>query len=180
MEAKKSQGPSVAAIAGSAVLLCAVLVGAALWLSDDGEPATADRGPVAASTLQPIYDRCESELSQDAVDGLARTRCDRKTHPAFMLEVRGAGDEIESAKMFMPLGGNMNEVLDRMLVGLEMFGLVAGVRVDQFMPKEHTDAIGTSRTSLVYEGRAYTTDRIAAVGLVFAVTPEESKSSPAN
>ena len=180
MEAKKSQGPSVAAIAGSAVLLCAVLVGAALWLRDDGKPATADRGPIAASTLQPIYDRCESDLSQDVVDGRTRTRCDRKSHPAFMLEVLGTGDEIETAKMLVPLGGNMNELLDRMLVGLEMFGLVAGVPVDQFMPKEHTDAIGTSRTSLVYQGRVYTTDRIASVGLMFAVTPEESKPAPAN
>jgi hypothetical protein len=180
MEAKKSQGPSVAAIAGSAVLVCAVLVGAALWLHDDGEPATADVGPVAASTLQPIYDRCESEISQDVVDGRARIRCDRKSHPAFILEVRGAGDEIDTAKMLMPVGGTMNEVLDRMLVGLEMFGLVAGVRVDQFMPKEHTDAIGTSRTSLVYQGRVYTTDRIPTVGLIFAVTPEESESARTN
>lgn len=180
MEAKKSQGPGVAAIAGSAVLLCAVLVGAALWFRDDGGPGTADRGPIAASTLQPIYDRCESEISQDVVDGRTRTRCDRTSHPAFMLEVQGLGDEIDTAKMFMPLGGNMNELLDRMLVGLEMFGLVAGVRVDRFMPKEHTDAIGTSRTSLVYQGRVYTTDRIAAVGLVFAVTPEDWTPSPAN
>lgn len=180
MEPKKSQGPSVAALAGTAVLLCAVLVGAALWLRDDGKPTTADRTPFAASTLHPLYDRCEGEISQDVVDGRKRTRCNRTSHPAFILEVLGTGDGLEEAKMFVPLGGTMNKLLDRMLVGLEMFGLVAGVRADKFMPKEHTDAIGTSRTSLVYQGRVYTTQPIASVGLMFAVAPEDASRDRSN
>jgi len=180
METKKSQGPSVAALAGTAVLLCVVLVGAALWLRDDGKSATADGTPIAASTLQTLYDRCEGEISQDVVDGRRRTRCNRKAHPAFMLEVLGTADEVEEAKMLVPLGGSMNKLLDRMLVGLEMFGLVAGLRADLFMPKEHTDGIGTSKTSLVYQGRVYTTQPIASVGLMFAVWPEDAVLSPSN
>ncbi|MFW2388241.1 MAG: hypothetical protein ACN4G0_07890 [Polyangiales bacterium] len=177
MEPKKSQGPSVAALAGTAVLLCVVLVGVALWVRDDGKSATADGTPIAASTLQPLYDRCESELSQDVVNGRNRTRCNRTSHPAFMLEVLGTADQIDEAKMLVPLGGSMNKLLDRMLVGLEMFGLVAGLRADLFMPKEHTDGIGTSKTSLVYEGRVYATQPITGVGLMFAVGPEESAPS---
>lgn len=192
MEPKKSQGPSVAAVAGSAVLLCAVLIGAALWLRDDGKLATAGRTPIAASTLQPIYDRCDGDPVQEVLGesdesgasdqsgDRTRTRCSRTSHPAFLLDVLGTADDIEEAKMFVPMGGDMNQLLDRMLVGLEMFGLLAGVRADQFMPKDHTDAIGTSKTSLVYQGRVYTTQPIATVGLMFAVTPEYAAPVPAN
>lgn len=178
MEPKKSQGPSRAAVAASAVVICAVLVGASIWLRDDSPQATGEPPPLAASKLQALYDRCEDGFSQDVVDGRTRTRCQTKAHPAFMMEVYGDGDEIESAKMLVPLRGSMNQLLDRMLAGLEMFSLVAGVRADRFLPKEYMDAIGTSETSLVFEERVYTTKPVANVGLVFLVTPPDAE--PAN
>lgn len=180
MEPKKSQGPSRAAVAGSAVVVCAVLIGAAYWLRDVSPQATGEPSPLAASNLQTLYARCEGGLTQDVVDGRTRTRCETKAHPAFMMEVIGDGDQIESAKMLVPLQGTMNQLLDRMLVGLEMFGLVAGVRADLFLPKEYMDAIGTSKTSLVYQERVYTTQPVTNVGLVFSVTPVVADAEPAN
>lgn len=179
-ERKKSQGPSLAVVAASAVVLCAVLVGAAYWLRDDGQPATEEPTPLAASTLQSLYARCEDGPNQEVVDGRALTRCTCKTHPAFMMEVSGDGDEIESVSMLVPMGGTMNQLLDRMLVGLDMFGLVAGVRADLFLPKDYMESIGTSETSLVYQARVYSTQPIANVGLMFSVSPEDAESAGAN
>jgi len=88
-----------------------------------------------------------------------------------MMEVVGEGDEIERANMLVPLSGTMNQLLDRMLLGLEMFGLVAGVGADAFLPKEYMDSIGTRETRLVYQGRLYITQPLAEVGLMFSVTP---------
>ena len=86
-------------------------------------------------------------------------------------------DQIERASMLVPLKGTMNQLLDRMLVGLEMFGLVAGVSADRFLPKPYTDAIGTSETHLVYQGRVYRTQPVANLGLMFLVTLEEDDSA---
>jgi len=97
-----------------------------------------------------------------------------------MLEVIEDGDQIERASMLVPLRGTMNQLLDRMLVGLDMFGLVAGVRADVFLPKEYMDSIGTVETNLVYQGRVYRTQPIANVGLMFSVTPEDDDSAPSN
>ncbi len=63
-------------------------------------------------------------------------------------------------------------------VGLEMFGLVAGVGADVFLPKEYTDAIGTSETRLVYQGRLYITQPLTDVGLMFSVTPAADQPEP--
>lgn len=180
MEQKKSQGPSLAAVAASAVLLCAVLVGAAYWLGDDGEPTPAEPSPLAASTFHTLYERCEGGPVQDVADGRARIRCSCRKHPAFMMEVRGEGEAIERANMLVPLRGTMNQLLDRMLVGLEMFGLVAGVSAERFLPKEYMDSIGTSPTSLVYQGRVYRTKPVANVGLVFSVTLEGAEPADTN
>jgi len=160
------------------VVVCAVLIGASFWLRDNSPQATGEPSSLATSKLQTLYDRCEDGFSQDVVDGRTRTRCQTQVHPAFMMEVMGEGDEIESAKMLVPLRGSMNQLLDRMLVGLEMFGLMAGVRADRFLPKEYMDAIGTSETSLVFEERVYTTRPVANVGLVFSVTPPGAEPEP--
>ena len=95
-----------------------------------------------------------------------------------MMEVIGEGDDIERANMLVPLGGTMNQLLDRMLLGLEMFGLVAGVGADVFLPKEYMESIGTSETSLVYQGRLYITQPLAGVGLMFSVTPAAAQPEP--
>ncbi len=178
-ERKKSQGPSHAVVGASAVVFCAVLVGAAYWLGVDAGPA-AGPSTLATSRLHTLYERCEEGPSRDVVDGGARTRCTSKTHPAFMLEVIEDADGIESASMLVPLTGTMNQLLDRMLVGLEMFGLVAGVSADLFLPKEYMDAIGTAETRLVYQGRVYRTQPVANVGLMFSVTPDGDGSAAGN
>lgn len=168
---KKSQGPSHVVLGASALVFCAVLVGAAYWLKVDAAPAAVEPPTLATSKLHSFYARCEGGPSHDVVDGRPRTRCSSKAHPAFMMEVVGEGDEIERANMLVPLSGTMNQLLDRMLLGLEMFGLVAGVGADAFLPKEYMDSIGTRETRLVYQGRLYITQPLAEVGLMFSVTP---------
>jgi hypothetical protein len=183
MELKKSQGPSLATVAGSAALLCVLLVAVSYFFRDDGQGATGGQSPPtapAASTLQPLLDRCEEGSTEDAGEGRTRTRCAAKKHPAFMMEAIDEGGEIETASLMVPMGGTMNKVLDRTLVGLEMFGLVAGVQPEVFLPKDYLDAIGTSETSFVYQGRLYMTQPVANVGLVFAVMPEPAASAAEN
>ncbi|MGB5413039.1 MAG: hypothetical protein WBN01_00230 [Polyangiales bacterium] len=177
-EGKKSKGPSHAVVGASAVVFCAVLVGAAYWLGDGGDSTAVEPTPLATSKLNALYARCDGGPSHDVVDGRPRTRCSSKAHPAFMIEVIGEGDEIERANMLVPMGGTMNQLLDRMLLGLEMFGLVAGVGADVFLPKEYTDAIGTSETRLVYQGRLYITQPLTDVGLMFSVTPAAAQPEP--
>lgn len=177
----KSQGPRLATVAGGAALLCAVLVGASYFLGDEveeieGEPTApttwAPSEAAAASTLQTLVKRCEEGSNEDAGGGRTRTRCTVRKHPAFMMEVIGEGDEVERASLMVPMRGSTNKVLERTLVGLELFSLVAGTEADVFLPKEYLDAIGTSETRFVFEERLYMTQPIANVGLVFVVMPE--------
>jgi hypothetical protein len=177
MQPEKSQGPSRAIVAGSAVVVCAVLIGAAYFLRDD-RPEQAS--PLTASSLGVILARCEEGPTQDVVDGRTRTRCSTETHPEFLIEVIGSGDEIDSAKMLVPMRGSTNDILDRILFGLEMFGAIAGTQPDAFLSKEYLDAIGTSKTSMVFQGRLYSTGPIPNVGLIFAVTPPDEESAPEN
>jgi len=118
-ERKKSQGPSHIVVGASALVFCAVLVGAAYWFRVDSGPAAVGTSTLATSKLHPLYERCEEGPSHDVFDGRPRTRCSSKARPAFMLEVIEDGDQIERASMLAPLGGTMNQLLDRMLVGLE-------------------------------------------------------------
>ena len=177
-ERKKSRGPSHAVVGAGALVFCAILVGAAYWFRVDAGPAAVGTATFATSKLHSFYERCEGGPSRDVVDGRSRTRCASKAHPAFMMEVIGEGDDIERANMLVPLGGTMNQLLDRMLLGLEMFGLVAGVGADVFLPKEYMESIGTSETSLVYQGRLYITQPLAEVGLMFSVTPAAAQPEP--
>lgn len=179
-ERKKSRGPSHAVVGASALVFCTVLVGAAYWLRVDAGPAPSGPSTLATSRLHTLYERCEEGPSRDVVDGRVRTRCTSKTHPAFMLEVIEDGGEIQRANMLVPLQGTMNQLLDRMLVGLEMFGLVAGVQADAFLSKEYMESIGTMETSLVYQGRVYKTGPVPNLGLVFSVTPDGDDSAPNN
>ncbi len=180
MEPKKSQRPSLATLGGSAVLVSVVLIGAAYFLRDDNRQLAGESSSSEASTLHAILARCEEGPTEDVIDGRTRTRCTTKAHPAFMIEVIGEGEEIESVSMLVPMRGTMNQLLDRMLLGLEMFGVVAGLQADAFLPREYMDAIGTSKTSLVFQGRVYTTEPIANVGLMFSVTPADAVSASEN
>lgn len=171
MEPKKSQGPGLAKIAGSAVLLCIALVGAAYFLRDRSQPASGEQGSLATSRLQWILTRCEEAPIVDVVDGRERLRCSNKSHPAFMLEVVGKGEDIDSAGMMVPMRGSMNRLHERIQVGLEMFGLIAGVQGEVFLPRDYIDAIGMRETSFEFEGRSYITQPVANVGLLFIVRP---------
>ena len=189
MESGKSQGPSLAVVAGSAALLCVMLVGAAFFLRDEGadaggdEPTSATWTPdqaVAAGILETLVARCEEGSNEDAGSGRTKTQCTVRTHPAFMLEVIGQGDEVERASMMVPMRGDMNKLLDRILVGLQLFSLVAGTQADAFLPKEYLDGIGTSETRAVFQGRLYMTRPVTDVGLIFAVMPEPAGSAGEN
>jgi hypothetical protein len=180
MKSKKSQGPSPVTVAGSAVFFCVVLVGAAYFFRDDSQQAGSEQSLPAASTLHTILSRCEEQSTEDAEDGGIRTRCTARKHPAFMIEVRSVGDQVEAVSMLVPMGGTTDQLLDRMGLGLELFGLMAGVEADAFLPKEYMDAIGSSETSLVFQGRVYTTQPIPNVGLVFAVIPEDAVPASKN
>ena len=194
MEPKKSQGPSRAVVAGSAAFFCVLLVGAAFFSRDVSPDAVGEQatpaasetsgfvvtGAPAPSTLKPILDRCEEGFSEDAGDGRTRTRCTAKKHPAFMMELISEGDEVERASMLVPLRGTMSEVLERQQAGLDLFGLVAGAEADVFLPREFLDAMGTSETRFVFQGRMYVTQPIPKVGLIFLVVPEGEASAAGN
>ena len=190
MEPKKSQGLSLATVAGGAALLCAALVGTAYFLGGDGEevsgeqsapaaPATPVGSPASAeSALQMFLAGCEKPSIEEIADGRRRTRCTSEENPAFLLEVIEQGDAIYSAKMLVPLGVTTNEIINWRRRGLEMFGAMAGTQPQAFLPTEFLDAIGASRTVFVFEGRQYTTLPLPSVGVAFGVTPEGAESSP--
>jgi hypothetical protein len=177
MQPKKSQGPSRATVAGSAVVVCAVLIGAAYFLRDDSQQQP---WPVKTPWLDAILARCDEGPTHDLVDGRVRTRCSTDTHPAFLIEVIGSGGKIDSAKMLVPMRGSTNDILDRILFGLEMFGAIADARPESFLSKEYLDAVGLSKTGVVFQGRLYSTGPIPEVGLIFAVTPPDQDSASAN
>lgn len=171
MESKKSQGPSRAVLVSSAVVLCAVLVGAAYFLRDESAARMAAASSPAASALQPLFERCEGEPSTEVVDGLTRTTCTSQTHPAFMVYQDANPSVIVRAGLMVPLHGRPEDLAERKLVGLEMFSLMAGEPADSFLPPEVLGDIGVRATRVVREGLAYETQAIANVGLVFTVTP---------
>jgi len=194
MERKKSQGPGAVTVAGSAAVLCVLLVGVSYFLHDDRQDATVEQSAPAtsessgafatqapgASRLKPLLDRCEEGFNEDAGRGRTRTRCTVKKHPAFMMEVLGEGDDVERASMLVPMRGTMSQLLERTQVGLDLFGLVAGKPAEVFLPSDYLDAIGTSETSFVVDGRMYNTRPIANVGLLFVVVPEGAGSESEN
>ena len=187
MEPKKSQGLSLATVAGGAALLCAALVGTVYFLGGDGEEVSGEQSAPAApvgspasaeSALQMILAGCEKPSIEEIADGRRRTRCTSEENPAFLLEVIEQGDAIYSAKMLVPLGVTTDEIINWRRRGLEMFGAMAGTQPQAFLPVEFLDAIGARRTVFVFEGRQYTTLPIPSVGVAFGVTPEGAESSP--
>jgi hypothetical protein len=180
MESKKSQGRFLRAIAVSIVLSCAALLGAAYFLEGDVVPQPEEKATSATSSLRAIVSRCDEKPVEETVDGRKQTRCTSRKHPAFMIAITEEGGRIHSASMLVPTRGGTSKVLERTLLGLEMFEAVAGARADAFLPKEYVDAIGTRDTRLAFEGRVYVTQPVASVGLIFLVTPERSEVSSGN
>jgi hypothetical protein len=180
MESKKSQGRFLTAIAVSIVLSCAALFGVAYFLEDDAGPQPEEKATPATSSLRAMIARCDEKPIEETVDGRKQTRCTSSKHPAFMIAINEEGARIHSASMLVPTRGATSQVLERTLLGLEMFEAVAGTRADAFLPKEYVDAIGTRETRLAFEGRVYVTQPVANVGLIFLVTPERSEVSSGN
>jgi hypothetical protein len=171
MESKKSQGPSRAVLVSSAVVLCAVLVGAAYFLRDEGTPIMGAPSSPAASTLQPLFERCDGEPSVEVVDGLTRTTCTSRQHPAFMVYQDVTASVIVRAGLMVPMHGRQGQLAERTLTGLELFSLMAGETTESFLPPESVADIGVRATRVVREGLAYETQPVANVGLIFTVTP---------
>lgn len=176
MELKKAQGPGLAKIAGSAVLLCIVLVGVAYLLKEQRQQSGGEPTSLATSRLQGIFARCTEPPTEDVENGRSLLRCASQGNPSFMLQATGEGDVIDSAAMMVPMRGNLDQLQENILLGLEMFGLIAGVQAEVFLPREELDAIGTRETNFVFEGRIYNTKPVANVGLVFVVKPEAAKA----
>ena len=172
MEPKESQGPSRTTLLVSVVVLCVALVGVAYFLRDESHRVEVSASLPAASTLQPLFDRCEGEPGTEVVDGLKRTTCTSRSHPAFMVYQDATADVIVRAGIMVPLYGNDQQLEERKLVGLEMFSLVAGVPVETFLQPEVLADVGVSMTRVVHEGLVYQTQPMANVGLVFTVMAE--------
>jgi len=180
MNGKKSQGPSRVTLATSAMVLCAVLVGVAYFMRDESTSIVGAPSSPAASALQPLFDRCTGERSTEVVDGLNRTTCTSQTHPAFMVYQDANDSVIVRAGVMVPLHGRSEDLAERKLVGLEMFGLMAGEPADSFLPPEAVADIGVRSTRIMREGLAYETQPMANVGLVFTVGPAIGGSTPTN
>jgi len=180
METKKSQGPSRATLVASSAVLCAVLLGAAYFLRDESVAMIGAASSPAASALQPLFDRCEGEPSIEVVNGLTRTTCTSQTHPAFMVYQDANDVVIVRAGVMVSLHGRPGDLAERKLVGLEMFGLMAGEPADSFLPPEMVADIGVRGTRVMRGGLAYETQPMANVGLLFTVTPVTVASAPNN
>jgi hypothetical protein len=171
MESKKSQGPGRTTLIASAVVLCVVLVGAAYFMRDETTPIVGAASSPAASTLQPLFERCGGEPSVEVVDGLTRTTCTSQAHPVFMIYQDANDSVIVRAGLMVPMHGREQELAERKLVGLEMFALMAGEPVESFMPPAMVADVGARATRVTRQGLTYATQPMANVGLVFTVVP---------
>ncbi len=173
MEPAKWQRPSAAKVAGSAVLVCALLVGAAYFLHDDSQRFAGAPAPRSIDALGDILARCDEPPARETVDGRERHICESRADPSFTLEVVEEDGAIYSAKIAFSMHGDRMQQSRRKALGLEMFSMLAGAPTEAFIPAKDVIAIGTRRTRSEYEGRAYTTGTPANVALIFAVTPPE-------
>lgn len=171
MEPKKSQGPSRGVLVASAIMICVVLLGAAYFMRDGSSRSESRREPPAISTLDPLWARCDDEPTVEMVEGLSRTTCTARTHPAFMMFADTDGDAIHKAGLMVPLRGRRGELAERTAVGLELFSLMAGEPADSFLPPELMADIGVRETHFERDGLLYVTQPMAEVGLVFSVIP---------
>ncbi|UCH28726.1 MAG: hypothetical protein JSV06_10665 [Myxococcales bacterium] len=169
MKSKKSQGPSRAALVASAVILSAVLVGSAYFSRDENARSSRARPSPAASTLQPLFERCDGEPTVEVVDGLTRTTCTCREHPTFMIHTDVDGEAIERAGLMVPMYGREQDLEERKLVGLELFSLIAGAPAETFLPPEQLAEIGVRQTRFTHKGLTYATQPVGNVGLVFSV-----------
>ena len=130
------------------------------------------RSSPAASTVQPLFARCDEEPTVEIVEGFTRTVCTRREHPVYMIfrdELHE--DVIERTGLMVPMYGRPQQFAERKLVGLELFSLVAGAPAEEFLPPDQLAEIGVSETRFTRDGLVYVTQPMASVGLVFSVIP---------
>lgn len=179
MESKKSQGPSRAVLIASAIIICVALLSAAYFMRDEASRSKSQRTAPATSTLEPLFARCDSEPKVEMVDGLSRTTCTARTHPAFMIFADADGDAIRKAGLMVPLRGSTGELAERTAVGFELFSLMAGEPAESFLPAELIADVGVRETHFERDGLLYVTQPMAEVGVVFSVLPpSDSVYSP--
>ena len=124
MEPKKPQGPGRATLLVSAVVLCVVLIGAAYLMRDESTQFEVTASLPAASTLQPLFDRCGGEPSTEVVDGLTRTTCTSQSHPAFMVYQDANAEVIVRAGLMVPMYGKDQQYEERKTQPMANVGLV--------------------------------------------------------
>lgn len=169
MEPEKPQGPSRAVLVGSAALLCVALVGVAYFLRDDAGSTVPAAASPAASTLQPLFERCTGAPTVEMVEGATRTTCTESGHPSFMVYQDVSDGAIQRAGLMVPMYGRSQQLEERKLVGLELFSLFAGAPAEAFLPPDQLAVIGAQQTRFAREGWVYLTQPMANVGLVFSV-----------
>ena len=178
MESHQWQKPSSVKVAASALVVCAVLVGASYFLRDEGEAGVSTPSVPELPALQEILARCEEGPTVETVEAGVRTRCTARKHPAFMMELVSNGDQILAASVLVPTQGPAEQQMQRTAVGFQLFEAIAGVPASTFLPEDYMDFVGSRETSVVFKGRNYNTQPIEGVGLVFSALPVESAAAP--
>lgn len=177
MGPKQSKRPSHLTVAASALAVCAILVGAAYFLRDPQAMPAAELSPPNNPGIAALLERCDEPPALEVQDGRTRTRCTVRAHPAFMIELLSEGDDVYAASVLVPLRGAREKLLERMLTGIQLFEAVAGTSAESFMPQDYMASIGAAETSVVFEGRSYSTQPVPGVGLIFVVRPEAASSA---
>ena len=173
MKSEKSQGRHRNAALIGVVVLTAIATGVALFFWKQRAPEELDWTSPATSTLRPLLERCDVEPSVEVVDGLTRTTCTARTHPAFMIFYDADDGALRRVGLMVPMHANPEELAERIPVGFQMFSLVAGEPAESFLPESFQADVAVRETSFTRDARVYATKPMGSVGLVFSVTPEE-------
>jgi len=174
MDTTKPPGPTRKVLIGSAVVLTAVLVGAAYFLGDFSSGTVDGPSPVA-STFQPLLERCDGEPANEPHEGGGvRTSCVSRAVPAFVFYAVAKDDALREAAIMVSLDGPEEALEARKLVGLELFSLAADAEAASFLPPEQLQQIGIANTRFVRDGMVYVTESVGEVGLVFSAATEQA------
>lgn len=142
------------------------------------EPEIATQGRatlgISLRDLVSITQRCEGPRTRNLVGGKPRFMCTRESHPPFLLEAIGEDSDFSTVTIIQGMGGNPTELMEQLMNGAELFRLVAGAKVGEFMPEGWLLTVPTEETREVYDGRVYTTLPLPDMGgLMFSVSAEE-------
>ena len=129
---------------------------------------------IALQDLKSITEMCGGEPTRDTVNGRPRFMCTRMTHPAFALEAIGEERYLSKATIMQGVGGNSVQIMQQMMNGLELFQIVAGAKVGEFMPDGWFASMAQEDTMVAYDGRIYTTKLLPEMGMIMlSVSPAD-------